>query len=143
MEALEYKQTKDGTVAEDISNSYMNNKKNLEPKSLVWKRKQMVLYSKLHGVAAAAREFKTTRKTVYLWCKRYKEQSDEGLRNLSRLGQYHPNTLPPEIVKAILEQRGDGKMGANNIKDSLGLNCSSKTIHKYLKRGDKVSKPKN
>jgi hypothetical protein len=106
-------------------------------------RYNMILFAKKHGIRAAAREFRTDRKTVKKWVKEYQKNYDmNSLKNKSRLGQYHPNKLSDDEEKKIIDLRGNSKIGAYFIKDKLMLNCSLKTIHKKLKQHGKVGKPK-
>ena len=122
----------------------MSNKKNYRKQELGLKgyRHNMVVYARKYGISAAATEYKTTRKTVRKWLKQFEAHGHAGLENKSRLGQYHPNALSADVIEQINTKRGDGRMGAYYIKESLGLKCSTKTIHKYLKRAGKVTKHK-
>ena len=105
-------------------------------------RHQMVEYAKVHGISACAVEYKTTRKTVRKWVTAYKQKGTEGLKNKSRLGQYHPNKMSKKIEKKILDYRKDTDLGAYFIKDKYNLKYSTKTIHKKLKQNGLVKKPK-
>ncbi|MCL2064886.1 MAG: hypothetical protein FWG98_11035 [Candidatus Cloacimonetes bacterium] len=133
------------------SNNYMDNKKLFtKSRTIEEYRYRMVIYAIQNNISSAAREFKTDRKTVRFWLKKYQEAKpsaksyeDElnSLKNLSRKNQYHPNKLPVEIVEKIIQFRGNSKIGARTIKVCLGLDCSYKTIHKKLKQQEKVGKP--
>ena len=126
-------------------NNYMQNKKILTNNSKQGGadyRYYMVQYAKKHGISAAARDYKTTRKTVQKWLRAFDKRGNDGLKYASRIGQAHPNATPPEVIESILNLRGDSRIGADFIKDSLELSYTSKTIHKYLKRNGKVKKAK-
>ena len=49
-------------------------------KNIVKVRKQMVEHAMEHGIKPTARKFCTTIKTVKKWIKRFREESDEGLK---------------------------------------------------------------
>jgi transposase len=132
-------------MATDKANSYMENKKILRKssnESITNYRYNMVVYALNNSISAAAREYKTTRVTVQKWVKIFKADGRDALSNKSRMGQYHPATTSPDVIDMIIKKRGKGRLGADFIKDALGLQCSAKTIHKYLKRNGKVKKTK-
>ncbi|MGP1439908.1 MAG: helix-turn-helix domain-containing protein [Treponema sp.] len=52
-----------------------------EKKNILKVRKAMVKYALEHGMKPAAREFKTTVKTVKKWVKRFREDAENGLIN--------------------------------------------------------------
>ncbi|MGP1439064.1 MAG: helix-turn-helix domain-containing protein [Treponema sp.] len=52
-----------------------------DKKNILKVRKAMVEYALEHGMKPAAREFKTTVKTVKKWVKRFREDSEKGLLN--------------------------------------------------------------
>ena len=138
-------------MALEKANSYMENKKiHTKSKSIEEYRYAMVKYAMKKGISAAARAFKTDRKTVRKWVVKYqnallesKTYEDElkSLQNKSRIEQHHPNKLSSDDVDKILELRGNSRLGARFIKDQLGLECSEKTIHKKLVQNGKVKKP--
>jgi len=138
-------------MATDRANSYMKNKKiYTKSKSIDEYRYTMVKYALRESISAAAREFKTDRKTVRKWVTEYKNSLPEAktyedelksLRNKTRIDQYHPQKLSSEDVERIIKLRGNSKLGAYFIKDRLGLKCSLKTIHKKLVQHGKVTKP--
>lgn len=51
-----------------------------DKKNIVKVRKQMVEHAMEHGIKPTARKFCTTIKTVKKWIKRFREESDEGLK---------------------------------------------------------------
>ena len=55
-----------------------------EKKNILKVRRAMVNYALEHGMKPAAREFKTTVKTVKKWVKRFREDSENGLLSKNR-----------------------------------------------------------
>lgn len=76
-------------------------------------RQRMIRYSEEHGVNAAAIRYKTSRKTVYKWRKRY-DGSIDSLRDRSHRPHGHPNAHTEEEITLI---RRIAKR--NNNKDLL------------------------
>lgn len=106
-------------------------------------RYQMYYLSEKYGVSEAARRLDTTRKTVRLWRDRYRKDKENGLKNLSRIGQNHPLKMPESVQNAILNERKvRGNPGAQTIINNLKLNYSAKTVNKVLKRAGLTSKHK-
>jgi hypothetical protein len=130
----------------------MSNKNQFSKKTSIEEyRYKMVLFAKNHGISATSREYKADRKTIRKWYKVYinalaaSSSYDEilsSLKNKSRMGQFHPKKLSYEDEKKIIELRGTSNIGAYFIKDSLGLSCSLKTIHKKLVQNGKIGKQK-
>ena len=107
-------------------------------------RYQLVQFAKEHGISACAREYRTTRKTVRLWLRRFMEWGDlESLKNKSRIGQNHPLKTPAEAVARIIEYRKKtkNKLGARRIAENLNLTCSAKTVHKIIRQNGLMDKP--
>lgn len=63
-------------------------------------RQRMIMYSREHGVTAAAIRFKTSRKTIYKWSKRY-DGSIDSLLERSRKPHSHPAQHTEEEKKMI------------------------------------------
>lgn len=107
-------------------------------------RYQMVRFAMDHGISACAREYRTTRKTVRLWLRRYLERGDlESLKNQSRVGQNHPLKTPAETAERIIKYRikTRNKLGARRIVENLNLSCSAKTVHKIIRQNGLMDKP--
>jgi transposase len=68
-------------------------------------RLKMVKYALEFGVSKASCEFKTTRKTVYKYLKRYKEEGLEGLKNKPKIPKRIPHKMPKEDEEYILSLR--------------------------------------
>jgi transposase InsO family protein len=121
-------------------------------------RLKMAQHAHRNGISSAAREYQADRKTIRFWLKKYLAAKPHAMsyedelgimKNQSRLGQYHPNKLPDDIEKKIIEIRKPkntnrerkNKIGARQIREILGLEYSVKTIHKKLKQAGLVTKP--
>jgi len=114
-----------------------------DPKSRCLFRYQLVSYALEHGIAACARDYRTTRRTVQLWVRRYDSESGtESLKSRSRVGQNHPQKLPEQDRERIISFRKKTKnqLGARTIVDFLDLKCSAKTVHKIIKQNGLVPK---
>lgn len=72
------------------------------PKNSPEFRLDMVQYAARYGISMAARKYNTTRKTVRMWVKRYREEGKEGLQNRS-----HKNTNKHRPASVGLEVSSD------------------------------------
>ena len=71
-------------------------------------------------MAVVCREFGISRKTGYKIFNRYKEFGLSGLEDRARIPYRHPNKLPFQVEKAILQIKQDHKSwGAPKIRDKL------------------------
>jgi transposase len=103
----------------------------------------MVEYAIKFGVAPAAREFKTTRKTVYKWLRRYKQYGLEGLNDRKRIPKHIPHKMPPEEEERIkLLRRKHPSWGARKLKAIYNLKYSQQAIHRVIKQNGLVRKRK-
>jgi transposase len=103
----------------------------------------MVKYAIKFGVAKAAREFKTTRKTVYKWLTRYKQYGLEGLNDRKRIPKHIPHKMPPEEENKIkLLREKHPSWGARRIKAVYNLKYSHQAIHRVIKQNGLVRKRK-
>lgn len=95
------------------------------------------------GVSQAAREFKTTRKTVRKWMKRYKEKGLEGLKDLSRAPHHIRHKTPPEkAVEIIGLRREHPSWGPDKLKSHYGIDVSQKTIGRIIREAGLVRRKK-
>jgi len=112
----------------------MSNKFNL--------RLEIVRFARERGISEAAREFKTTRKTVRKWRDRYEEEHTQGLMDQSRAPHYIPHKMgeakEQEIVK--LRERHKRKWGPHRLKMHYGLDVSENAIGRVI-RQKKLVKP--
>ena len=80
-------------------------------------RLKMVRYALEFEVSKASREFKTTRKTVYKYLKRYKQEGLERLKNKPKKPKRIPHKMPKEEEEYILSLRDKhSSWGAKNKK---------------------------
>jgi transposase len=63
-------------------------------------RQRMVMYSKEHGITAAAIRYKTSRKTLHKWRRRY-DGTIDSLRDRSHRPHGHPKAHTPEEIALI------------------------------------------
>ena len=106
-------------------------------------RFKMVRYALEFGVSKASREFKTTRKTVYKYLKRYKEEGLEGLKNKPRIPKRIPHKIPKEDEDYILSLRDKHpSWGAKRLKLRYKLRYSHTAINRVLKQNGKLKKKK-
>src|SRR5215467_1844098 len=61
--------------------------------------------SDLVTMAELCRRYGISRETGYKWVKRYQESGWEGLEDLSRAPQRHPNRTAPELEERIVALR--------------------------------------
>lgn len=68
-------------------------------------RFRIVEYAFKYGKSRAAREYKTTRKTIRKWVGRFKQEGLKGLEDRKKTPEYIPHKLRPEEEKRIIELR--------------------------------------
>ena len=97
-------------------------------------RKKLVEYALENGISAAAREFHTTRKTVYKWLHRYQEEGVSGLVDRSRAPHHCPHKLSVEIEQKIVAIRKlRPYLGPYRIREEYGIQASIMAIYRVLK----------
>ena len=134
-----------------LDNSYFERlKDSLNPVELRLKMIKLLI-SNNFNISKTARELKTTRKTIRKWYKRYKEHGIDGLKDLPKTPHSFPFKTSPEIEKLVLSLRKphkdlEIKIGPKRIQIELkrryGINISSSTIYKILKRNNLIKKRK-
>lgn len=98
-------------------------------------RLRLVRYAGAHGIAAAAREYRTTRVTVRQWLRRYRHQGLAGLRNQSRRPQHSPLRMPAaEEGRIVALRQRHPRWGARRLKDRYGLAPSAGAIHRVIRQ---------
>lgn len=113
----------------------MSNKFNL--------RLEMVRFAKEHGLSEAAREFKTTRRTVRKWRKRYGEDHLRGLQDRSRAPHGIPHKMSQDEEEEIVKLRSRHKRwGPKRLKTYYELQRSEGAIYRVLKQRDCIKKPR-
>ncbi len=109
-------------------------KEKMSSSKLVNLRLSMVKYAKKHSISEAARSFKTTRKTVRKWVRRYEEKGIEGLEERSRAPHRVHNKTAKEIEDKVVKLRErHPKWGPARIKERYDLPLSEKAIWRILK----------
>ena len=106
-------------------------------------RLKMVEYAKKYGKSAAAREFKTTRKTVRKWVGRYEQNGLEGLKDLSRAPKEIPHKMKAEDEAKIVSIREEHPAwGAYRIKNLYDVAGGLSAIHRVIKQAGLVKRKK-
>lgn len=91
------------------------------------------------GISELAQQYQVSRKTVYKWIERFERQSWEGLQDQSRAPEHHPNAIPEQIERAVLELKSRKPLwGAPKLRAKLLENparCPAEsTISEILRR---------
>jgi hypothetical protein len=99
-------------------------------------RLEIVRFAREHGVSEAAREFKTTRKTVKKWRDRYEKDHTKGLQDQSRAPHSIPHKLPREKEEEIkkLRKRHKNRWGAHRLKMYYELKASENAISRVIRQ---------
>src|SRR5262245_18745478 len=91
-----------------------------------------------YKLAELARRRGVSRKTVYKWIERYRQQGLRGLQEGSRAAHTHPNEISEEMEQRILEWKGQRPMwGAPKIHSKLFAYADSpaeSTVSNVLRR---------
>ena len=106
-------------------------------------RLEMVRFTSKHGVSEAAREFKTTRKTVRKWFTRYDEDHLTGLLDRSKAPHDVWNRMGDTEEREILKLRDrHKKWGPKRLKDYYELPRSEGAIYRVIKQKGLIKKRK-
>lgn len=98
-------------------------------------RLSLVKYALEHGVSQAAREYKTTRKTVRKWMKRYEEEGLDGLKNRRKAPKDIPHKLKPEEEARIVELRQKHpSWGSRRLIERYGVKGSHSSVNRVIKQ---------
>jgi transposase InsO family protein len=62
-------------------------------------------YKNMYGPTDLSRIYGLSRKTVYKWINRYKQDPDNGLQDRSRAPHYNPNAVPEQVRKIIIQTK--------------------------------------
>jgi transposase InsO family protein len=97
------------------------------------------------SMAELCRAYEIARKTGYKWWERYRREGLEGLRDLGRAPDRHPNQTPPEIEERVLElRRAHMRWGPRKLRQYLRQRHgrmvwpAASTIGELLKRAGLV-----
>ena len=105
-------------------------------------RFSMVRYALQNSISEAAREYKTTRKTVRKWVKRYQEEGLEGLKDKKRAPHHIPHKLKPEDEAPIVELRlKHPSWGSRRLIDRYQVKGSHGSVNRVIKQNGLI-KPK-
>jgi len=106
-------------------------------------RVRMVRMAEEAGISATARYYRTTRKTVQKWVRRYREGGLGALQDRSRAPKRIPHKMPSELEKKIVELRKRyPAWGPRRLKTYFDLACSQGAIYRVLRQNGLVRKRK-
>jgi transposase-like protein len=106
-------------------------------------RLRMVKMAQEKGISATARYYRTTRKTVQKWVRRYREAGLRALEDRSRAPRRIPHRIPRELERKIVElRRRYPAWGPKRLKLYFGLPCSEGAIHRVLRQNGLIRKRK-
>lgn len=99
-------------------------------------RLKMVLHAKeFKNISLTAKEFNTTRKTVYKWLSRYEKTGYAGLDDYSKRPKYCPKETPKEIKDKVISAKIKYKsLGAEQVKILANLPLHPDTIRKIWRQ---------
>lgn len=91
------------------------------------------------GISELAQQYQVSRKTVYKWIERFERQSWEGLQDQSRAPEHHPNAIPEQLERAVLELKSRKPLwGAPKLRakllEKLARCPAESTISEILRR---------
>ena len=102
------------------------------------RREAMVDYAREHSISGAARESRTSRKTVRKWLKR--KMAGETLTDRSRRPKTSPSKTDRQTARKVAGARKDTGYGPHRLSDYLrrteGIQLSPWTIRNILQRKD-------
>jgi len=105
--------------------------------------REMVASALKNEISKTARLFGTTRKTVYKWLNRYREEGLQGLLDRSRAPRSNPGKIPLELEERILEiRRAHPYLGPYRIKEEFKIPCSTGAIYRVLKQNGLIRRRK-
>lgn len=99
-------------------------------------RLEIVRFARDYSVSEAAREFKTTRKTVRKWRNRYESNHTQGLLDRSRAPHRIPHKMSEEKEQRIadLRERHKRRWGPHRLKLHYGLGASENAISRVIRQ---------
>lgn len=91
----------------------------------------------------AAEVYKTTRKTVRKWVKRYQAYGMEGLKDEKKIPRHIPHKMNGKDADRIIELRKKHpKWGARRLKERYHVAGGLSAIHRVMKQDDLIKKKK-
>ena len=119
---------------------------NMRNKSTLFNARRKMVKMKIEEkmeVTAIAKHFGVSRKTVYKWIKRFKEEGLEGLKDKSRRPHNSPKKIPKKWENKIIEFRKRYHyFGHWRIKQLVDIPFHENTIYKVIKRNGLIKKNK-
>ena len=110
------------------------------------RRKLLALYEQLGSVSAVARAAGTSRQVVRKWLRRYRENGESGLRDLSRRPYHSPRQTPHSLEELVIDQRQRTGYGPKRLCQALAMaeriHLSPHTIRHILRRAKEVDTKK-
>ena len=106
-------------------------------------RLKMVEFAMQIGIAVAAREFVTTRKTVRKWVGRFNQNGLDGLNELSRTPKRIPHKMSVEKeyeIRSIRESHP--AWGSYRIKNLYRIEAGESAIHRVMKQAGLIKRKK-
>jgi transposase-like protein len=105
-------------------------------------RLRMVEYALEHGNSQAAREYRTTRKTVRKWVQRFEQEGLDGLKDRKKAPHHIPHKLRSEDEARIVELRKDHpSWGSRRLIDRYHVTGSHGAVHRVIRQSNLI-KPK-
>ena len=101
------------------------------------RRRLIATYEQTGSYSETAREWHTSRHVVRKWVRRFKEQGEAGLQDLSRRPHHSPRQTPAEIEQQVMEAWEKTRYGRHRLAVYLswhGLHLSPHTIRHILRR---------
>lgn len=106
-------------------------------------RYHLVQYAKTHSVSEAAREFKTTRKTVRKWIMRFEAHGLRGLEDTSKAPHHIPHKLGElDENKIQITREKYPQWGPRRLKTLAKLPYGTSSIYRVLKQRSLCHKKK-
>lgn len=102
-------------------------------------RKMLIkTYKELRSIRKAAKTWGTSRNVVRKWIRRYKEEGEKGLKDISHKPHFSPKRVSLDIEKKVIKIRKERGYGKRRISYFLlleeGINLSESTIRNILRR---------
>lgn len=106
-------------------------------------RLNMVMWARKIGISQTAREYKTTRKTVRKWVRRYESRGLKGLENDSRAPHHIPHKTCKVLEERVIELRETHpRWGPYRLKEHYDLPISMKAISRIIRDAGLVRRRK-
>jgi transposase len=102
-------------------------------------RLRMVEYALKHDKSQAAKEYKTTRKTVRKWVERFEQEGLGGLKDKKKAPKHIPHKLKLEDEARIIQLREDHpSWGSRRLIDRYHVKGSHSAVHRVIKQNNLI-----